>query len=73
MAEFGGPGEVEEVVVEGLSGDGFDGLRCGRTWTWSGLRRGSRRRVAGGEQKKDQKRECGFLLHSGRRIAFVDG
>jgi len=73
VAELGGPGEVEEVVVEGLAGCGFDRLRSCRSGARGWLRRGPRRRVAGGEEKKDQKRGCGFLLHSGRRIAFAEG
>jgi hypothetical protein len=74
VAELGGPGEVEEVVVEGLGGGcRFDRLRCCRSGAGGRLRRGPRRRIAGGEEKKDQKRGRGFLLHSGRRIAFVRG
>lgn len=74
VAELGRPGEVEEVVVEGLGGGcRFDRLRCCRSGAGGRLRRWPRGRVAGGEEKKDQKRGRGFLLHSGRRIAFVRG
>jgi hypothetical protein len=73
VAELRGPGEVEEVVVEGLAGSGFERLRRSRAGARGGLWRGPRRRIAGGKEKKDEKRGCGFLLHSGRRIAFVRG
>jgi hypothetical protein len=74
VAELRGPGEIEEVVVEGLvGGRGLDRLRSCRSGARGRLGRWPRRRVAGAEEKKDQKRGCGFLLHSGRRIAFVRG
>jgi len=71
MAELGRPTEVEEVVVERLCGTGFDSLRGRCAGTWGRLRRGPRWRVACSEEKKDEERRRGFLLHSGRRIAFV--
>jgi hypothetical protein len=67
VAELGGPGEVEEVVVEGLVGSGFDRLRSCRSGARGRLRRWPRRRVAGSEEKKDEKRGRGFLLHSGEK------
>ena len=74
VAELRGPGEVEEVVVEGLGGGcWFDRPRGCRSGARGWLRRWPRGRIAGGEEKKDQKRGCGFLLHSGRRIAFAEG
>jgi len=74
VAELGGPGEVEQVVVEGLGGGcRFDRLRgcCAGARCRFGRRPGGR--IAGGEEKKDEKGRRGFLLHSGRRIAFVEG
>ena len=68
-AELGGPGEVEEIVVEVLCNTRLFGERCG-AWTGRGLRCGLRMRIARGEEKKKrQKRGEGFLLHSGSRIA----
>lgn len=74
VAELGRPGEVEEVVVEGLVGGccRFDSLRGCRSGTRGGLWRWPGRRVAGSEEK-NEKGGRGFLLHSGRRIAFVGG
>jgi hypothetical protein len=69
VAELGRPGEVEEVVVEVLSRGGLERKRRGawmrgRFGCWLG------RGLAGGEEeKKDEEGWCGFLLHSGRRIA----
>jgi hypothetical protein len=68
-AELGGPGEVEEVVVEGLGGGWLKGKCCGARARW-GFGCGLRRRGAGGdEEKRHEEGGCGSLLHGGRRIA----
>jgi hypothetical protein len=66
VAELWGPGEVEEVIVEGLGGGGFEG-KCSRARTWDGFGCGLGVRVTGRErEKKAEEDGDGSLLHAGR-------
>ena len=65
VAELGRPGEIEEVVVEGLRGGGFEGKRGG-AGARNGFGCGLGVRVTGRErEKKAEEDGDGSLLHGG--------
>ena len=65
VAELGGPGEIEEVEVEGLRGGGFEGKCCGAR-TRDGFGCGLGVRVTARErEKKGEEDDDGSLLHGG--------
>ena len=70
VTELRGPGEVEEVVVEGLGGAGGAGLDGESRGVRArvGFRRGTGMRIAAGERGKKEEGEYESLLHGGRRI-----
>ena len=68
VTELGGPGEVEEVVVEVLCIAGRKCECCARVGVRCGLGRRPGRWGAGGEEeKKGRDGGCRFLLHGGSK------
>jgi hypothetical protein len=65
VAKLRGPGEIEEVEVEGLRGGGFEGKRGG-AGARNGFGRGLGVRVTGRERKKKAEEDGDrSLLHGG--------
>jgi hypothetical protein len=69
VAELGGPGEIEEVVVEGNVG-GEAGWRGARARGRFGRR--FRSRFAGSKGEKNEQGWCGFLLHGVKHSRGLD-